>query len=1501
MFSLSKQPQAIGNYWPKQLDAKNVHPNGRMLSKEQIEKIYSQPLPVENQLVFNDEYGCYLINITGEIYVVADLIAENTNTEDKIFLLAALLADNYKVLKQFHVKKNSELNEVRNEHALLKKLGKTTSPIISPSGSEYHFIISDYEAGDEIHQLIRYRSMANRSESTWPDLMWINICVKIVDAGLWLEANNILHLDVWGRNIIYDPLQEKATLIDFGRAAETTRATEEKLEPITLTHFYHVANAIPPEHTLQQGKKGDMYQYTSEMTTFTFGKILRSVALGRSSSGDLKTNQALQELFKKMEAQNPVDRKSLKEARKELASILTNHQTSHPDEIEKMQRCQKAIHEKEQERLKKFTEQIKKHELSAYKAADSFQKIMALLKPLDNPATYIVGRIIPNEKIAALAATLIEFDKEHKDPTSTSYKQVIEAVKSVCGRLQKNKQFAEIIALANLNQKLKIIENEPLQAHCLALTKSNKIEEAINLACEISERRHIASNLNDIMNQILAANDNNTVEKIIKVFNVFAKNYSNFSDTDTAYFPTDTLCQYYNNLIEADRFSDADKLLFAIDQHSFLPDSHYYSVRNKFTQAKIKYTFKKVMNLLNTLENPTGCAIEEKNGNETSGVLTVAYAEFTRECKDITANEYITVVSKSCAIQAHLSLNHASSTAERMRFLGDATDPVFLLQRAKEHQKNNKLELALANVTLSLSLADLNSSFDENAAKLTRISIYFALKENPESITQDAPDLLSHSTDAANKLLLVKAHCWALTKLDKIEEAIHFAYKSSERTHIVSNLNDVRNQILAENDNNTVEKAIRMFNVLAKNYSDLSFTYPLLKYCERLIDANRFDDAGKLLVAIGWYSFPPDSHYYSVRNKLSQAKIKYTFKKVMDLLETLENPTSCAVEEKNGYETAGTLTAAYAEFTRECKDITSHQYKKIVSKSCSVHAAYSSRDNESGAAKRMRLLGDATDPVFLLERAQKYYENDELKLALADVTLSLNSAGLNSLFDANAAKLMRVNICFALKENPEIITQDVSGLLNRSTGAARKFKPQLVEKHCWALTKLNKIEEAIHFAHKRSKRAHIACNLKDIMKQILAENDSNTVEKAITALNALAKIYSNFSVEDPVSFLVSPLLTYCTDLIKAERFDDADKLLDAIGKHYFLNSNYHLVRNQLTYEKSCKEVMRQWNALKQPINHVMNKKERSSLETMAQKVSTLLDRYRGDYNAQLIQVGCWVLTRLDLIEKAINFALIEDALCITQHLAAIFEQILTENHRDANENALFVFKIFQGQRHRSWLENQLARIFEVLGSICLDNGLSEKKLDLLLGVFHLLSDKDKETSEYADIYTRRINSAFYDYLSSKITALLDQFSQLEEIDQAEESAILTQDHGEAKISYENISTSIALEQALEQAVEQSLQDISELIKKISPILHLNWDRLPDCQLQKLRMRLHGTEHPLAKSLVAMIPTFNLMETSKDAMQFKDSQHIMFFYHEQAGKSKHELTTSSTAAPVYSPQ
>ncbi len=419
----SGEKKAIINCVPRHLAISKVQVNGKVLAETQRKEVFSQPPSQSSLQLAKDPDHYHTIGLMPPmqpaVYVIAEQISRHAHSNIGVLLLTPETPEDnftYKVVKEFPFQ-GEKCDLAENEYSALLKYKKTGIALIKhpPTDPKFALVISDYEPGYMLTQLMYKRNQPNTLQSSWPDLQWLRLAIQVIETGIELEDAGILQYDFSPSNLIYNILTQKLSAIDFAN----TLAIEKKTDQVTTQESCYTDAYIAPEVATQYSKFSLPYSYTLAAPTYVLGVIAQEIALNQhlrwdqnccrcnfvsstrsyvelaahrsafSGSEQAKgTREKLLLVFEKLQHPDTEKRISLRDARDELVKLCEAYAKTHPHEDSQIKDCISAAQIKEDMRLKAFAEA--KNVDGEGKTAKAKHAIH-LLKKIARPERHIVG------------------------------------------------------------------------------------------------------------------------------------------------------------------------------------------------------------------------------------------------------------------------------------------------------------------------------------------------------------------------------------------------------------------------------------------------------------------------------------------------------------------------------------------------------------------------------------------------------------------------------------------------------------------------------------------------------------------------------------------------------------------------------------------------------------------------------------------------------------------------------------------------------------------------------------------------------------------------------------------------------------------------------------------------------------------------------------------------------------------------------------------------------
>lgn len=276
------------NCIPRHLDVSKVQTNGRVLTDAQREEIFSQPPPSQSSLRLAKDPDHYhtiwlMQSMQSTLYVIAEQIFRHPKSNMGVLLLTPEPKDEvpkdnvtFKIVKEFQKYKEAEVEY----KALLKYKGTGVTLLEEKENKKQcALVISDYEPGYTLHDLMYKRNKPNTLESSWPDLQWLRLSIQVIEAGIKLEDKDILQCDFSLSNFIYNVLTQKLSAIDFANTLAVEKKTDQ--DQVTTKVFWYTGTYFAPEIAAQDLQHSQLYSYTLKAPTFILGIIAQEIALNQ--------------------------------------------------------------------------------------------------------------------------------------------------------------------------------------------------------------------------------------------------------------------------------------------------------------------------------------------------------------------------------------------------------------------------------------------------------------------------------------------------------------------------------------------------------------------------------------------------------------------------------------------------------------------------------------------------------------------------------------------------------------------------------------------------------------------------------------------------------------------------------------------------------------------------------------------------------------------------------------------------------------------------------------------------------------------------------------------------------------------------------------------------------------------------------------------------------------------------------------------------------------------
>ena len=234
-------------------------------------------------------------------------------------------------IKEQRIKSEKDLYMVRKEAGYLTKLNEDnieankTLTGYKKNQSKY-YIVMPLAPGSTVHNL-------SRSGRDMPTIRWLQIAHGILESISILHAKDILHRDIKGDNIMYDPASGRVTPIDLGLA--TTKSNP--------THDVVGASAYMAPECWEgtYNEKSDVYNTGIVLAElFQLTKIIETMSgkrkigivdrdddqfINNSRISNPQVRAMVRDYLLKMTSSNPDKRPTLDEAKNFFTNVIQNH------------------------------------------------------------------------------------------------------------------------------------------------------------------------------------------------------------------------------------------------------------------------------------------------------------------------------------------------------------------------------------------------------------------------------------------------------------------------------------------------------------------------------------------------------------------------------------------------------------------------------------------------------------------------------------------------------------------------------------------------------------------------------------------------------------------------------------------------------------------------------------------------------------------------------------------------------------------------------------------------------------------------------------------------------------------------------------------------------------------------------------------------------------------------------------------------------------------------
>lgn len=242
------------------------------------------------------------------------------------------------------------------------------------------------------------------SPHKWPEMIWLDIAIKIAEAELDLQQQGFFHKDIKGQNIFWDLARQKITLIDFN-VSDKYKFNESK-QAYSSGFFAGTATFIAPElidkrdEYLRLGEenaykyfvtfteKTEVYALGILLTNILFKKIFMSenhkitseIRIGKKTCFETDLELGAKQLIQQMTHNKPNVRPSMKEVVAKLHQIRDEYRIKYSKDYSASLEVYRRAQEIETSRLQKIHADFKRqesHQLSPFPSGvDFFKKLI---------------------------------------------------------------------------------------------------------------------------------------------------------------------------------------------------------------------------------------------------------------------------------------------------------------------------------------------------------------------------------------------------------------------------------------------------------------------------------------------------------------------------------------------------------------------------------------------------------------------------------------------------------------------------------------------------------------------------------------------------------------------------------------------------------------------------------------------------------------------------------------------------------------------------------------------------------------------------------------------------------------------------------------------------------------------------------------------------------------------------------------------------------------------
>ncbi|MCS5711809.1 protein kinase domain-containing protein [Candidatus Berkiella aquae] len=303
---------------PSAVNANTMHPldNGKLsiLTKDEITQLDTMKEGKENNYIKVNNKTIFLTK-EGGAFVMHSPIGSGATAA--AFLVQNVADQSWSVLKMVKGQDNKihgQVSQQNTENATLSELKQLHGTLKIQNGNQsMHISIQPYAQGKEYTDVMK---LATSDSEGLPLEQTVLMALKAVEALTDLHENHhFLHRDIKPQNMIWDPIDKKCTLIDFGCAGKC-QGTDLKIQDMTKrgSEAYQA-----PEIEFDKIIKRDR-SYSNKTDLYSLGVVINEL-IEKTKPDDKIVLERLKQIQAKMTDNDPSKRPSGKEVLQELLNV----------------------------------------------------------------------------------------------------------------------------------------------------------------------------------------------------------------------------------------------------------------------------------------------------------------------------------------------------------------------------------------------------------------------------------------------------------------------------------------------------------------------------------------------------------------------------------------------------------------------------------------------------------------------------------------------------------------------------------------------------------------------------------------------------------------------------------------------------------------------------------------------------------------------------------------------------------------------------------------------------------------------------------------------------------------------------------------------------------------------------------------------------------------------------------------------------------------------------